>query len=120
MSGAGKFDSCRDLLKKLQRLSLQSQYICSLLLFVVKNKNYSTSNKGIHDINTRNNLHLPFTNLSRVQRCVLFSGSMNFNHLPTNIKLLSGDVTHFKSVLRSYLTEHTIYNFDKFYKTTSQ
>jgi hypothetical protein len=41
-----------------------------LLLFVVKNKNYFTSNMEIHDIHTHNNynLYLPSTNLSVVQK----------------------------------------------------
>jgi hypothetical protein len=50
MSGVGKFNSCRDLFKKLQILPLRSQYIFSLLLFTIKNKNYFTSNTGINII----------------------------------------------------------------------
>jgi hypothetical protein len=70
MSGVGKFNSCLDLFKKLQILPLPSQYIFSLHLFSIKNKNYFTSNMDIHDINTRYNynLHLPSTNLSIVQK----------------------------------------------------
>jgi hypothetical protein len=72
-----KRDSCRELLKKLQILTLQSQYIFSLLVFVVKNRSYFIFNSDIHDINTRfnQNLHLPFTNLTLVQKGVFFSGS---------------------------------------------
>jgi hypothetical protein len=93
-----------------------------LLLFILKNKNYFTSNSEIHNINTRNNynLHLPSINLSIVQKGVLFSGSKIYNHLPMNIKLLSGDIKHFKSLLRSYFIEHTIFIIDEFYKITSQ
>jgi hypothetical protein len=107
MSGVGKFNSCRDLFKKLQILPPPSQYIFSLLLFTIKNKNYFTSNTDIYDINTRYNynLHLPSTNLSIVQKGVLFSGSKIYNHLTLNIKLLSKDVKNFKTLLRSYLTE---------------
>jgi hypothetical protein len=106
MSEAGKFDSCRDLFKKLQILPLQYQYIFSLLLFNVKKKNYFTSNMTIHDINTCNNynLNLPSTKISVVQKGVLSSGRKIYNHLPTNTKLLSGDIKDFKSLLRSYLT----------------
>jgi hypothetical protein len=70
----------------------------------------------IHDINTRYNynLYLPFTNLSIVQKGVLFSGSTFYNHLPSNIKLLSKDVKRFKSLLRSYLTKHAFYSTDEF------
>ena len=38
---SGNKDSCQDLFKKLNILSLQSQYIFSLLMFVVKIKTYS-------------------------------------------------------------------------------
>jgi exonuclease III len=122
MLGLGKLDSCRDWFKKLQILPLQSQYIFSLLLFVINNKNYFIFNTDIHDINTRfnYNLHLPSTNLSIVQNGVLFSGSKIYNHLPSNIKLVSKDVKQFKSLLKSYLMEHAFYSIDEFYETTSQ
>jgi hypothetical protein len=112
MTGVGKFDLCRDSFKKLQMLSLQSQYIFSLLLFIVNNNNYFKFDMVIHNINIHNNynLHLPSINLSTVQKDVLFSGSNIYNNLPTNIKLLSGDVKHIKSLLRSYLIEHIIYS----------
>jgi hypothetical protein len=72
------------LLKKLQILPLQSQYIFSLLLFVIKNKNYFISNTDIYDINTHyiHNLYLPSANLSTVQKGVLFSVSKIYNHVP--------------------------------------
>jgi hypothetical protein len=65
-----KRDSCRELLKKLQILKLQSQFIFSLPVFVVKNINYFIFKSDIHDINTRfnQNLHLPFTNLTLVEK----------------------------------------------------
>jgi hypothetical protein len=121
MSEAGRFDPCRNLFKKIQILPLQSQYIFSLLVFVVKNKNYFTSNMKLHNVNTHNNchLHLPSTNVSVAQKGVFFSGSKIYNNLLTNIKLSSGDVKHFKSLLRSCLIEHAMYSIDEFYKTTS-
>jgi hypothetical protein len=52
-------------------------------------------------INThfKQNLHLPSTNLTLVQKGVLFSGSKIFNHLPQNIKLLCDDPKRFKYAL---------------------
>ena len=122
MSGSGKYDSCRELFKKLQILPLQSEYIFSLLLFVIKNKNYFKFNTEIHNINTRYNynLHLPFTNLSIAQKGVLFSGSKLYNKLPLNIKSSSGEIKKFKFLLRRYLTEHAFYSIDEFYQTTSR
>jgi len=39
MEGCGNRDLCRNLFKKLQVLLLTSQYMLSLLMFVVQNKN---------------------------------------------------------------------------------
>jgi hypothetical protein len=52
------------------------------------------------------NLDLPSTNLSTVQKGVFFSGSKIYNRLPLNIKLLSKDIKVFKSSLRSFLIEN--------------
>jgi len=81
ISGSGIWDPCRDLYRKFRIFPLPSLYIFSLLVFVNKNGNCFTSNCEVHDFNTRfsQNLHLPTTNLSLVQR-VLFSGSKTYNH----------------------------------------
>ena len=59
-------DSCRQLFKRLEILPLQSQYIFSVLLFVVKNKDLYTTNQEIHSINTRCTINLkpPVCNLT--------------------------------------------------------
>jgi hypothetical protein len=96
-------------IKQLQILSLPSQYIFSLLIFVNKNGDLFQSNSEIHYINTRYNcnLHLPSTNSTLVQKGVLYSGSNIYNHLPLNIKILLNDAKHFKSTLQCYLFEYT-------------
>jgi hypothetical protein len=103
MTGSGRLDSCRGLFKKLKILPLQSQYIFSILLFVVNNRNYFVANTDIHDINTRfnYNLRLHSTNLLIVQKGVLFSGSKIYNHLPSNIKLLFKNIKEFKFSLKA-------------------
>jgi hypothetical protein len=70
ITSSGRYDSCRELFKKLQILPLQSQYIFSLLVLVIKNGSGFISNSDIHDINTRynHNFHLPSTNLTLVQK----------------------------------------------------
>jgi hypothetical protein len=64
------------------------------------------------------NLHLPSTNLTLVQKGVVYSGSKIYNHLPINIKMLSKDAKQFKSTLRSYLIEHIFYSLDEYYQLT--
>jgi hypothetical protein len=51
--GCKRRESCRHLLRKLKILPLPPQYILSLLLFVINNRNHSTINSEIHGINSR-------------------------------------------------------------------
>ena len=77
-------DSCREHFKKLKILPLQSQYILSLLLFVVDNGDYFKVNSEIHNINTRtkSNFHRPISNLSAYQKGTYYSGIRVFSSLP--------------------------------------
>jgi len=69
MEGCGNRVSCRNLFKKLQILPLKSQYILSMLMFVVQNKIFSPTNNENHNLDTRqrNNLYLPQANLNIYQ-----------------------------------------------------
>ena len=49
---AGNGVSCRELFKKLNILPLYSQYILSLLFFVVKNIDEFITNSEVHTFNT--------------------------------------------------------------------
>jgi len=62
--------SCRELFKKLNILPLHSQYILSLLLFVVKNMDIFTINSEVHSINTthRSDLHPPLIKLTKYKK----------------------------------------------------
>jgi len=121
-NNTGSHDSCCQLFKQLQILSIPSPYIFSLLAFVNKIRGLFQSNSEIHDLNTRfnYNLYLPSSYLTLLQKAVLYSGSKIYNHLPPNIKVLSNDAKHFKSILKSYLIEHTFYSLDEFYQSASQ
>jgi len=101
--------------------SLPSQTIFYLLVFVNKNRGLFQSNSEIHDLNKRfnHNLHLASTNLILVQKAVLYSGNEIYNHLPSNIKVLSNDTKLFKSTLNSYLIERKFYSLDEFYQSAS-
>jgi hypothetical protein len=110
LTNKSKQDSCRTLFKELQILTLPSEYIYSLLTFVVKNNSLFKFNSEIHNLNTRynNNLHVPLTNLTIVQKGVLYSGGRLFNSLPSQIKSLSGDLRLFKRMLKSFLLDHVL------------
>jgi hypothetical protein len=76
MMGCGYRESCRKLFVELKILPLPSQYIFSLLLFVVNNSNYFTPNSILYDSKKRkkNDLHLPQVTLTMYQRGVYYMG----------------------------------------------
>jgi len=98
ITDSGMRDFCRKLFKKQQILPPSSQYILSLLMFVVKNRVLFESNSDIHHIGTRYNsdLHLPSTQLNLFQKGVYYSGIKIYNHLPLSIKYVSHDIRRFK------------------------
>jgi hypothetical protein len=53
ITGYGYRESCRELFKELKILTHSSQYIFSLLLFIVNNRDYCVSNSEYHNIITR-------------------------------------------------------------------
>jgi len=100
----GNKDSCRNLFTKLNIILLQSQYIFSLLVFVVKNKYLFKTNSDVHSFNTRAHydLHIPPANLTVFQNRVQHSGINIYNYLPPTIKQLSNDISKFKAALKDF------------------
>ena len=96
-------DACSEYFKKLKILPLQSQYILSLLVFVVDNGNYFKANSEIHNINTRTkqNLHRPICNLSAHQKGTYYSGIRVFSSLPSQVKDLPRNRNQFKCALKN-------------------
>jgi hypothetical protein len=88
LMGIGYRDSCRELFKEEKIGTLPSQYIFSLLLFVIRNMSLFVPNSAYHDINTRqkNDLHVPHAYRTMYQKGVLYSGIKVFNALPSPIK----------------------------------
>jgi len=100
---------------------LPSQYIFSVLVFVVENGDLFMSNTDIHSFNTRNSfdLHLPAAYLTTVQRGVLYSGCKVYNILPIHIKSHSENSRQFKKILKNYLIEHSMYSLEEYYQLTT-
>jgi hypothetical protein len=59
---------------------------------------------------------LPSTNLTLVQKGVLYSGSKIYNRLPLSIKAHSNDAKRFNTSLKNYLIEHAFYSLDEYYE----
>jgi hypothetical protein len=109
--------SCRSLFKQLGPLPLQSQYIFSLMMFVAKNRQPFVINANVHNFLTRsrNDLHLPNTNLSVFQKGVYFSGVKIFNNLPTNLKQTSHNIYKFQKALKKFLLDNSFYSVEEYY-----
>jgi hypothetical protein len=98
-------DSCREYFRSLKFLLLYSQYILSLVLFIITNKNQFAVTSEIHNINTRNksHIHQPLSLLTSYQKGTYYFGIKVFSCLPNHIKTLSHNMKQFKSALKSFL-----------------
>jgi len=81
-------DSCREVFKSMEIMTLYSQYIYSLVLYTINIKHLFDTNNKIHKYKTRNNnnLHHPIANLSKFNKGAHIS-SINF--LTTFLNILN-------------------------------
>jgi hypothetical protein len=98
-------------------LPLKSQYVYSVLLFVLKNRKLFTTNYDTHNLQTRqsNNLHPPTSTLALYQKGVYFTGIKLFNNLPPEMKDTVGSPKQFKVSLRRYLVAYCFYDLEEYY-----
>jgi hypothetical protein len=76
--------SCRKSFKMMGIMTLYSQYIYSLLLFVINNKNLFTINDEINEHKTRvyKDIYMPAMKLTKYEKGAYIAGIKVFNHLP--------------------------------------
>ena len=117
MMSCSKMVSCRDLFRKLRILPLMSQYILTLIIFLIKNNSKFTVNSEIHNINTRQhtNFHYPITNLTGYQQGIYCSGVRVYNKLPLHIKQLSDDPKNFVIQLKKFLYHFSFYSLEEYF-----
>jgi hypothetical protein len=91
-------NSCRYLFKRLQILSLQCEYIFSLLNFIINNQEHFQANSAVHSVNTRNKhyLHRPMANLTGFQKSTYYSGIKIFNNLQSSLESLMNEKAKLK------------------------
>ena len=101
MNKAKKMDSCREPFKSTKIIPLYSQYIFSLLMYMVNNKHLFTRNLEVHNHDTRSakNFHLPITNLTIHQEGAYYTGIKIFSYLPTHIMNIVNEISVFKKTL---------------------
>ena len=116
MVGCRSRASCRNLFRELEILPLASQYIYSLLLFVVNNINLFLFNSNNSTKTTRQaiNLHQPLTNFTVYQKGVYCMGIKVYNNLPLHIKETSNNPRKFKSGLKQFLHTYYFYTIDEY------
>jgi len=121
MIGCKNRVSCRNLFRRLEILPFVSQYILSLMLFVVRNKNLFTLNSENHTKSTRqfNNFYHPITNLTIYQREVHYMGIKIFNSLPSYIKDISYNVKKLEICLKRFLHIHSFYSIEEYFQHKS-
>jgi hypothetical protein len=105
MIGCKSTVSYRNLFRRLEILPFVSQYILSLMLFVVKNKILFILNSENHTKSTRkfNNFCQPITNHTIYKREVCYMGIKIFNNLPPYIKDMSNNIRKFETCLKQFL-----------------
>ena len=106
MIGCRSRDSCKKLIFNLKILPLPCQYILSLLLFMIRNKNQFLVNSGIYDTDTRQhaNFHHPSENMTKHQKGVYCLGVKAFNMLPSYTKTEFHNPKKCKVVLQKLFT----------------
>ena len=89
MEGCGNRVSCRGLLKKFKILPLKSQYMLSLLMFVVQNRTLFLTNTENYNLATRQIIYTFLKqNLIIYQTGAHYSGIKIFNHLLQRLRML--------------------------------
>jgi hypothetical protein len=116
MTGSRPRTSCKPLFQSLGILTVPSQYILSLMNFVLQNKERFTLNIEVHNFNTRNKLklHKPVSSLTLYQKGVYNMSIRIFNKLPEHITNLAGNKKIFISTLRQYLVSKSLYSLEEF------
>ena len=106
-----------DIYLNSQRLPVPSQYILSLINFIIKNQENFQSSSSIYNINTTNKCHRYTSNasLSCFSKSTFHAGIKIFNNLPCSLTILKNEKTKFIAVLRKYLNTHSFYSVDEFF-----
>ena len=117
MGGCRNRVSFRGLFKKFQILPSKSQYMLSLLLFVVQNRTLFLTNTENYNLDTRqrNNLYLPQANLTIYQKGAYYSGIKMFNNSPSEIKDVASNHKKFKTALKKFVYTYSFYTLEEYF-----
>jgi hypothetical protein len=116
MMGMKRRESSRPVFTKLNILTLASQYILSLMIFMINNLEYFTFNYSIYRRSTRQgrNLHVLQSHLTMRQKGVHCMSIKFFNSLPDYITDLIQDKKQFVKEIKDVLIHNPSYTVDEF------
>jgi hypothetical protein len=116
MAGIKRRVSCRELFKKFTILLLASEFLLSLLLFIVDTTEKFETNSNEHSVNIghKHDLHMLNAKLTTYQKRSCYARVKLFNTLPSSIKSLNHDIIVFKPALNVYLLCHSLYSVEEF------
>jgi hypothetical protein len=117
MTGSTSRISCRTLFKKLEILTLTSQYILSSMRFLSSNMDIFTFNTSVHNINTRLKLklHKPTARLTMYQRSAYYNSINIYDKLPDDFAELVLNKKRFLLHLKKYLTDKPCYSLEEYF-----
>jgi len=105
MINSKKIDSCTEMFKTMEILDFYSEYILSLLSYVMNNEHLFTKNLEVHisDIRSDNIIHLNLPNLTKYQKAACYAGNKIFNRLPTHMKCVANGMEIIKLAFEWFL-----------------
>jgi hypothetical protein len=115
ISGLGKQESCRQILKNYGIITVTSLYILEVLCYIKKHKADLMQNRNMHSYNTRINLdfHVQSCRTTLFKKSVVNMGLKLYSKVPNRIKT-SASFSAFKKDLKSFLLEHSFYTINEF------
>jgi hypothetical protein len=117
LAGTKRRASYRELFKKLNILPLTSEFLLSLLSFVVDNIQTFQTNSDIHNVSTRYryNLHVPYTNLSKYQKGTKYVPELNQPNKnlvwTPNIKFHENPFSNFAQINATFPIMHSFHAY---------
>jgi hypothetical protein len=112
LMGIQSHNSCRDLFKRLELLTLPCVYIFSLINVITNNKQFQTK-ADVNSVNTRCKHYLPkpTANLSYFQKSAYYAGIKIFSNLPSDLESLMNEKILIKVALKLYLNPRSFYKY---------
>ena len=117
--GTNSRTPCRNLFRKLEILTLPSQFIYSSMKFLSSNLEQFTFNFSVHNINTRHRLklHKPTLKLKMYQWNTYNTCINIYNKLPDDLAYLITKKRPFLLELKKYLITKPYYSLEEFLNT---